>query len=344
MELYIYDKDIELVRVIDAFKSLRWRRKFYEPGEFELHLPATKENINALQPGNYVHRLDRIESGLITAVSIGELLTVKGRMLSYILYDAVISQTRYFNQRTESAMLQIAAIAQRMHHNLKIAPAKGYSEWLECQISYRNVMDTLTKLSRSTNLGYRVVLDVPNKELVFEIYAGAFREVDNISGNPHVIFDDEFGNLSNPEYVFDISEFKNYAYVYGEGEGAERRVGIVDLTGGFAPRREHAVDAKSIRWEEGMTSYEYDVTLYQKGYEELMARVPIEYFEGDGVNIANFAYLEDWDLGDSITVGSKKWDIYLTRKITEVEEIYENGKKFIPVFGEAYPEQLDLGG
>ena len=49
MELYIYSPDIELQGVIDGFSSLRWRRRFFEPGEFELHCKASVETIANLK-------------------------------------------------------------------------------------------------------------------------------------------------------------------------------------------------------------------------------------------------------------------------------------------------------
>ena len=45
MDLYILDPDINLQGVIDGYSSLRWRRRFFEPGEMELHVPATATNI-----------------------------------------------------------------------------------------------------------------------------------------------------------------------------------------------------------------------------------------------------------------------------------------------------------
>ena len=44
-ELYIYDCYLNFKGVIDTYKSLRWRRKYFEAGEFELHLQANIVNI-----------------------------------------------------------------------------------------------------------------------------------------------------------------------------------------------------------------------------------------------------------------------------------------------------------
>ena len=41
--LNVYDRDLNFLGVIDSYSSLRWRRKYFEAGEFEL-------NINEASP------------------------------------------------------------------------------------------------------------------------------------------------------------------------------------------------------------------------------------------------------------------------------------------------------
>ena len=38
INLYIYDKNLNFIGVMDDFISLRWRRKYFESGEFEINL------------------------------------------------------------------------------------------------------------------------------------------------------------------------------------------------------------------------------------------------------------------------------------------------------------------
>ena len=48
MDLYIYDRATGLQGVADATTSVRWRRKYQEPGEIEIHMPATRENVELM--------------------------------------------------------------------------------------------------------------------------------------------------------------------------------------------------------------------------------------------------------------------------------------------------------
>ena len=342
MELYIYNRGMDLVAISDRFSSLRWRRKFFEPGEFELHLPATLTNIATYQKGNILCRTDRKEAGIVESVVIADAFTVKGRMLSCILADAILSRTYNFNGTVEQAMRTVVSQeAGRIHGDIVLGTLNGYPETLESQVSYKNALDTVKKLSKSFNIGFGLSPDIPAKSLVFYTYTGVDRNARQTQ-NPRVIFNDEFQNLLNPTCTQDIAEYKNFAYVGGEGEGNDRIIVTVDRTNGNR-KRELWVDAKDLRKDNGMTDAAYLSLLVQRGNEKLDGCPIVSSFEGTGVNVQNFEYLTDWDLGDIVTVGQDKWGISDDKRITEVEETYENGiAKVIPVFGTPLPETLNL--
>lgn len=343
MELYLYSRDAELIGVTDTFYSLRWRRKYFEPGEFELHLPATAENIKDYTPGRILHRIERKECGIIEGVTVSKDLTVTGRMLSALIGDAIISKTYNFNGSVEQAMRTIVnQEVGRIHSDIVPEASNGYPETLEAQVTYKNALDTIVKFSKSSNIGFGVSFDALGQRLVFYTRKGIDRSVQQ-ADNPRVFFNDEFQNLLNPTYTNSISGYKNFAFVGGEGEGSDRVVATVDQTGGET-RRELWVDAKDIRQEE-MSLEEYTEKLKQHGKEKLAELSPVSCFEGEGITVENFEYLIDWDLGDIVTVGQEKWGVSENKRITEVEEIYENGiVRVIPVFGTPLPEVLKLEG
>ena len=86
MELYVFPpigQGLAWQGVIDQFGSLRWRRKYTEPGEFQLHLPASRENVALLRPGARLQRLDCREQGEISGIKLeGGEMSGTGRMLS----------------------------------------------------------------------------------------------------------------------------------------------------------------------------------------------------------------------------------------------------------------------
>ena len=61
------------------------------------------------------------------------------------------------------------------------------------------------------------------------------------------------------------------------------------------------------------------------------------------MNIENFAYMQDWDLGDIVTTGDSSIGITMNERVTEVEEVYEKGSVTIyPVTGKTKSETLNL--
>ena len=57
---------------------------------------------------------------------------------------------------------------------------------------------------------------------------------------------------------------------------------------------------------------------------------------------ANFAYKEDFDVGDRVTCLNRRWGVAIDARITEVEEAYESGKTEITAtFGSSLPTLND---
>lgn len=339
MELYIYH-GTQLVEVVENTTSVRWRRKYFEPGEVEIHLPATKDNLELVTAGSIIRRPGRVESAIIEDYDVnGNDLAVTGRMLSSILDRAVVAQLYNFDTTYEAAMLGLIPEATRCIPLLIAGEAQGFTDPVSCQISWKNLLTAETKLSRASNIGYRVTWG--DDAWIFECYKGVDRSAAQ-SSVPIVFFSDEFGNLAAPHYTRGISNWKNFAYVAGEGEGAARTVITIDQRQAGDDRRELFVDAKDIT-SENLSTAAYKAALNERGLEKLAECKQTESFEGTGENIANFSYLTDWDLGDIVTVEYTRLDISIDERVTEVEEVYENGVETItPTLGTPLPEKLNL--
>lgn len=348
IELNIYNSNFELVGVVDGFSSLRWIRRFYEIGEFELHCPASIQNMNILKQNNIIHRTDRLEAGLIEGIEIsnnnetGDELIVTGRFLSCLLSQRIITPTINFNGTYENAMRQIVndnAITNRAINNLILGTLNNFTDTVTFQATWKQLPDVLTALSKSSNIGYRIRYDVPDKEYVFETYKGQNKTV-NQTLIPYVLFSDDFNNISSPNYTYNNQLYKNFAYVGGQGEGADRIVVTIDLSNG-QPKRELWVDAKN--QSQGTLSLDdYKAQLIQFGKEQLLKCVESESFESKIINTTNFEYRINWDLGDIVSF--EKWGIILNEIVSEVEEDYEDNVETItPTFGSPIPETFTLG-
>lgn len=343
-----HPENTNLIAVVDAYQSLRWRRKFFEPGEFELHLSATKENINILKVDYLLHHYDAGETGMIEAVSIKDNdLTVSGRMLSCCLdYGYIDTIYTFYNQKYGQVMATLVSNhgkAQYTNPRLSIGNIYQGSDSFNSQISYKNLLSVLITLSKTSNIGFRVSLNPVTKEWVFETYTGVDRSLAQSQRAP-IIFSDEYANLSEASYQYDKTKYRNHALVLGEGEGESRVKCAVDTAlYSWEPRRYLIVDAKDIRKEDGMTDAQYSGLLFQRGLNKLAESAIVENFDANTTLGVQWEYMKDWNLGDIVSIESNQWGISIDRRITEVEEIAENGVlQIVPTFGTPQPETLDL--
>lgn len=351
MELYIYDKKIKLIGVLDTYQSLRWRRKYNNVGEFELHLAPTYENIQLLRNSYYIHRLDSIDSAYIETLMIDEAnydVMVKGKLLNGLLSQAVLSKNYDFSTTVNDAMKTIIQMeCKRVLPNLILGDFCEDDTLIQAQLSWNTCHECITAMANSAGLGYRLILDVKQHQLVFETYRGIDHSIMQ-KEHPHVIFDDEFANLDAPVYTFDTVNLKNFAYVVGEKKDEKRIVATLDMRADSQDIKEIYIDASELKQETKdkiYTDAQYYELLLQKGREVLQEHQMVENFDTGITAIGNFMYLHDWDVGDIVTIGKTRWGISLSSRITEVEEVYEkSGVKVYPVIGNPYPDKFTLGG
>ncbi len=340
MELYIYNRSLDLIGLIDVFDSLRWRRRYFQPGEFELHLKYTDENVKLLEEDNIIARRDADEAGIIEGISIDkDDLTVKGRFLSSLTERRIIMTESVLNTTAELAMRTLVSNMSKIPF-LELGELKNYKETVDLQVTYKNVCNTLTKIAQVSNIGYRIRFYRKDKKLLFECYKGIDRSVgQNI--NPRAIFSEEFENVSDNKYSLETENYKTVAIVGGEGEGTARIIVTVGDTTGLE-RRELFVDAKDIQ-KGDLTNNEYKALLIQRGNEALAQAVKNETFESN-VNLqSSLVYKSDFNLGDIVTCRNRDWNKVIDVRIAEIEEVYENGIiTLTPTFGSPLPELKDI--
>lgn len=338
MDLYVYDESLQLLGVVSRYRSLRWRRKYFEPGEVELHIPICSENLKLLVTGRYLIRKDADEGAVITGIELsGEDLSVSGRMMSQLLGRRVIYPRIQFSGTAESAMRQIVTAntaGDRALPLLTAANVQGFTPMVDFDTVGVNCVSALTVICKASGLGYRIRPDIPGKVLRFEVYQGVDRSLAQTE-NPHVTLSDE--HLADPTYICDKSTWKNVAYVYTDTD-----VMTVDRSDGEG-KRELWVNGNDINPSDYTTQDAYQAALQQRG-DDRLAELPIlESFESS-LQSADLGYKEDWDLGDILTVRMTRWDKTAFARVSEVEEIYEGGTtEIIPVLGSPLPEKLVLG-
>ena len=344
MEVLIYDSNLMRQGVIENHTSLLWTRKYHEPGTFEIHAPLTSDNVRLLSKNNIIAKNGSIEAGVIESIVYTEGyeqkdIVASGRFLSSFLDRRLIKETFTFNGKVEVAMRNLINYVTAIP-NLVLGNLNNFDETVVFQATMKELLSIIVKLSKTSTIGFRIVPDFTNKQLVFETYKGVDHSTSQTENN-HVIFSEKYANLDNVVYSWNNQLYKTYAIIGGEGEGAERK--YVYIGGGEGLNlREVFVDAREIRSEDFSSMDEYDNALKEKGYEALANDVVAEAFDCVINPYANFKYKQDWDLGDIVTVNKVNWGIKSDLRITEVQEIFEDGgMTVVPTFGNALPDTVD---
>lgn len=345
MEVRFYTPTLYLTGIMENQTSLIWTRRYFEPGEFELHAPVTDSNLAMTARGNIIWKKDSVEAGVIEdrtldeGTSAGEI-TIKGRFLSSYFDRRLIKSTVYFSGTYEAAMRQLVSGVTAIPL-VTLGDEAGFTDTVSFQVTYKNLLTYIEKLSSASGLGFRLRPDFDAKVLYFEVYEGTDRTASQ-GVTSRVIFSASYANLNNVIYRENDQLYKNVAYVGGEGEGSERvyvTVGDTDAEG--LELREVFVDAKDIVSDD-LTEDEYTESLEQRGWEALEEDILSESLECDTGADANFTYKTDYDLGDIVTVRKPAWGIEEDLRITEVQEVYESEyRTILPTFGDPLPETID---
>lgn len=350
MEIRFYDENMEFQGVMENQSALVWTRKYQAAGSFEIRCPATADNLALARHGWLAWARGFSEAGVVEKTSLqkssgGETLEIGGRFLeSYLDRRLVRPRHTSANVPVEEAMRALITEAEPLTPLLAMGAAKGFPERVTFQATYKGLLETIEKLAGLADVGFRIRPDFAAKRMTFETYRGLDRTAGQ-HDNPRAIFSEKFGNVSGASYSRNSQLMKNVCYVGGQGEGDARTFVTTgdDSVSGLG-RREGFLGATDIQPESFATDAAYRDALKSRGEAKLAEWAVAESFECQAAARGNFAYKEDWDLGDLVTVRMERWGITANMRVTEVQEAYERGALSVtPTLGTTLPEKLDYG-
>ena len=369
MQIEIYkmtaDNDsltITLEAICDSFSSLIWDIEYYQCGQFEVYIAASPRNIEIFQTGRIVGRDDDSQHfGIIesvqndTDIENGDYITVRGRFLMCLLERRIIYPTLSFTSQTTYSDIVRTAVtqnaidaAERKIPGLSLGTVKGncWEQTATLQVSYDNLMEWIyticEKIGGTANV--RLVKESGEQyKMVFELSEGIDRSMMQ-AANPHIIFSDAYSNLLSFSYAEDASIQRNFAYILGQGEGAERKQ--TTYCDGDAPtyldRYEIYVDAKDISEEQDVDGEtvpipepEYIELLKTRGSENIVS--PKIASESEiAANNTQYVYGKDYAVGDYVTVQHRRFGMIQPKiQLTGMIEAFDrNGRSLTPTFTE----------
>lgn len=345
MQFIIFDKDFQTIGSIRIFNALLWYRRYYSPGMFELHVPA--EYFDLINSGKYLYRNDRAELGVIREVNFmrGEknekTAYCKGYFAEHLLNNNVIYPA--FDQTGTPETLANSVIdryiinpadAKRKICHIQLGNPQSVGNPITLQNTGDNVGERLYDMLKTQEMSQRLVFNYLENTLTYEVWKGLDRR-DTQKVNSWAIFSDHFRNIKNAQYDRDESDCKNVAYVAGEGEGIARKVVEVDIRKSpDEERRELWVDARDLQQHSDNVNYtdaQYRDLLFQRGLEKLADYAAIEKVDSDIDPNANLIYGTDFDLGDLCTYRYSDVNIECSKRITEIQEVFEGSKRTLSV-------------
>ena len=254
-DVFVLDKNLLPVGVIDSYKSLIWVNRYIDVGECELYMPATSDAVNLLQMGYYLSRIDddmvcqikKVE--IDTDVDDGNYLIVTGYDVKGLLDQRIIWGTMTADGNLEDFIREMvtktvitpslgarAMLKANGSPLVQLGNKANFNEVITEQTSYKNVGEKIRDYCETNKWGYRFVMD--NGAFWFQLYKGTDR-------SRSVIFSEDYENLDTTKYVEDNTNLGNVALVAGEGEGSDRSRNVSGYVEG-TNRYEIYVDAKDI--------------------------------------------------------------------------------------------------
>ncbi|NFQ84187.1 hypothetical protein FDG04_02415 [Clostridium sporogenes] len=346
----VINQSFNLLGEIDDYESLIFIRRFFKVGEFELHINIDKQNTDKLQEDNiillgaYFNKIGIIEFvDKSTSEDGKEQLIIKGPTAKGIStrrliippigqgYDnAIGSQETIIKQYVNNNIVN-PVDKDRIIPNLVIAKDNQRGKQDAWRTRYENLAHKITEIAEYSNLGWDITLDTDNNKFVFDVIEGRNLTADQ-EKLPPVIFSVDFDNIKNKHFVKSLLNYKNVGYCGGKGEDEERLIQQVGNAKGWA-RKETFIDCSQAE----------DITEVKTMGEHKLDDFKItETFESNVIPYGSFMYMEDWELGDIVTVMDRKWGIILNTRITEVKEIYEVGGFSLEcTFGNNIPTIID---
>lgn len=268
-DIYVLDKNLKYVGIIDDFKSCIWANRYDEIGDCEIYIEANTKNLNLLKEGNYLIRNDDDE--MVCRIKKIEIDTdsEEGNFLIITAYDCkdfleqrIIWETLNVDGNVENAIREMVdkSLINPQNEDRKLKKKNGeqllylgavanFEESTTEQISYKIVGEKVREYCKLYGWGYKVILI--NENLYFILYKGTDR-------SNYVVFSNEYENLKTTKYVESHNNLGNVALIGGQGEGSERIKETIG-NGSGVNRYEKFIDAKdiskNINWSELIQLY-----------------------------------------------------------------------------------------
>ena len=356
----IIDQAFNYYGYISSYESLQFERRLWEIGSFDLRINLQKQSAAELKEGRIL-LLGAGKAGIITGVedtesSAGISRKVTGQQLKSIVSQRItvpgqVADAQYYGYDRFPAASSPDAPAEsvikhyvdahmvhpenaaRVFPRLVIAADLLRGMAMRWSSRFEGLDAVFKGIGEYSGMGYDILPDSAANQFILDVIPPRDRTAG--SATP-IVFSSAFGNVSDIQYSASIKGWVNAGYAGGAGEDESRLIQTVyenDTAVSGWDRREAWFDCGSV-----------DVIddLIFEGKHKLSEKKRTESLNGAVLDTGPFVYGRDWDIGDTVTVQSKRLSVAVNLPVTGVRETYEKGNRGLSVtFGDRPKTILD---
>lgn len=369
-----------LVGVIEQLRSLTWTRRYSQAGSFDATMPLTPENLrltelNRLAWIRGAPNACLIESRVITDSADQQDIVISGRdVLCYLDRRLLNWDFEADDPIRASAVLSLLFRGEASGGRYTV-PIDGVSYVDDKSVTYKlpegytksagtSLLEIAEDLAALADAGLKSTCDLSGgtANVKIRMYMGVNRGAGQSARQP-VIFSKRWNNLERVGLTQNIAAVVNTVVVrgywaafhqYADGStwtegGKYYRVTVYlnDKKPADSERREAQIDCSFDATGADMTLERYKVKMRQEGRaylkNALKGTVAADAVDCEVLGDVQFRYRRDWDVGDIVSVQSPELGVDVDKRITEVQEVYEQeGRRLAVTFGNSLPTRIRM--
>lgn len=316
MNIQLYDKSMKrIANIEDRYISCLWSEGYNTIENFSLEVAATEELKKKIRPDCFLLRQDRKTVGIIKTVQADDVkIVATGKQATRYMDDVAFVGEIPANDADIYEVLNVRYSGNSM---FSFSADRAARVQYPYQISNKSFAELITLMSQGVDIGFKSLL----------ISSGVDIRFYKPPENPNLVFSKSFGNTGDVSVTFSKENFKNVAFVLGEGEGENRTVIEVDQSNG-GDRHEMIVDARDIQREDGETLTSYKKRLTARGVEKLLEK---QETLKCAFQVLSSEFGSRFDLGDILTVNLTDYGIQLKSRVTRFTEKNQNNSTQITI-------------
>lgn len=355
MILDVFNESFSRIEHISIYSYAEYTKFLNQQGEFEVHISLDDTARTIMSEGVFI-LLEKNVCGIITLLEptsdeeTGEKkLTIKGHLTNSLLdrrcIPAITNLSGTVTNVVRGLVNSHAVSPTDTKRSLPIILSTNpdyipSSPNITKQVTGGTLKEAVEELLETQEMGYDVAPILSQTAITgfeFRVIAGKDKTITNTSSNDPVVFSVDLRNILTSEYNYNTTDYKNMAYVAGEGEGSERVVVTTgETTAQGLDRYELYVDARDIQSvdenNEPISTSDYENLLIARGTAKLKENI-IEETYAATVNEENAQYIygEHYNLGDLVTIRDSSIGVTLDARVTQIQAVSEGERSILNV-------------